>query len=400
MMVVVKRRNHNPNEVRVKSNGDFAHLSTLDERTEALVENRCEVFIHNVEYLLHQHNITQTYMCNKDLEGSPRASKMAEYKKAGKDIPYHVIARVANRYGYTPEQMCGQLLDHAERHQAATPQPLSRPASEYRKYIGTYHVAYTKTDATPGTNKRTTTRDLAYGLLSVYAGSAVNGVPTLRVAAFLNCTDEERHTLVCQTREAEEHGGGRRVRSCYEQIANTRIPGTNEMPRMKCFYEGELTLTERIAEITIRQVQGGDIAHISLHNRAATSSVGSQYKGGLATMMSTSRGVEHMPCVQAAVLSWRGFDHIAKEELAHQLYLQPTKFDLQDEVREIIRYTKMLFTDKPSADPSTQIPDEDKALLLECLIERKLTNVLKRNPLSCYKVSIDMDSKVYKTVCR
>ena len=101
------RRNSNPSEVRVKSNADFFNLETLDARVDAMVENRNEIVIHNIEYILQQKNIAQAHMCNVDLEGSPQPPQMAAYKKAGKDIPFRTIARIAVAYGYMPEQLCG-----------------------------------------------------------------------------------------------------------------------------------------------------------------------------------------------------------------------------------------------------------------------------------------------------
>lgn len=400
MAKTTDRRNNTPSEVRVKSNADFYHLETLDARVDAMVENRNEIVIHNIEYILQQKNIAQAHMCNVDLEGSPQPPQMAAYKKVGKDIPFRTIARIAMAYGYTPEQLCGQLLDQTGGRGYAIDKLPPRPYDEYMKYIGTYHMAYFDNDAKLGGNKRTTARALSYGMLSIYPGSAVDGIPTLHLVAFTNCTDEERDALVRTTRNAEAQGGGRGVRTCYEKIATVQNPGTNEMPRMKCFYEGELTLTERIAEITMRQVKGSDVVHIDLHNRAAISSEGSLYKGGLATMMSTSRGEEHMPCVQAMILSKRGFANVAKEELANRLFLEPPKINLMDETKAIVAYMKALFPSENTDSPLSMLSDADKTSILESYIEKKLTEVIKRNVLGYYKISTTMDSDIYKAVCR
>lgn len=394
------RRNSNPSEVRVKSNADFFNLETLDARVDAMVENRNEIVIHNIEYILQQKNIAQAHMCNVDLEGSPQPPQMAAYKKAGKDIPFRTIARIAVAYGYTPEQLCGQLLDQTGGRGYAIDKLPPRPYDEYMKYIGTYHMTYFDNDAKLGGNKRTTARALSFGMLSIYPGSAVDGIPTLHVVAFTNCTDEERDTLSRCVKNAEAQGGGRGVRTCYEKVATARKDGSHEMPRMKCFYEGELTLTERVAEITMRQVKGSDVVHINLHNRAANSSEGSLYKGGLATMMSTSRGEEHMPCVQAMILSKRGFANVAKEELANRLFLEPPKINLMDETKSIVAYMKALFPSENTDSPLSMLSDADKTSILESYIEKRLTEIIKRNVLGYYKISTEMDSDIYKAVCR
>lgn len=393
------RRNINPSEVRVKGPADISHLQTLDEKVDEMVENRNEIVVHNIEYILQQKKITQAEMCTCKLENTPHASQVAAYKKKGKDIPFRTITRIAVAYGYTPEQLCSQLLDQTKSRGYNPDKLPPRHGDEYNKYHGTYHMAYFSTDAKLGSNKRTTARALAYGVLSIYPGNAVDGVPTLRVAAFSNCTEQERDTLIRRISNAEAQNSSRGIWTCYEKAAFVQNQN-GEMPRQKCFYEGEMTLTERVAEITMRQVRGSDVVHIELHNRAANSSEGSRYKGGLATMMSTSRGAEHMPCIQAVILSKRGFDHIAKEELANMLFLEPPKVDLQEETKSIISYMKALFPNDDTDTPISHLSDSDKAFVLESFIEKKLTEVIKRNVLGYYKVSTEMDSEIYKTVCR
>lgn len=394
-----KRRNSKPGEVTVKTFGDIANIKSLNEKVEIIVENRNEVVIHNIELILQRESISQAHMCNVDLEGLPQPPQLAAYKKAGKDIPFRTITRIGLAYGYTPEQMCGQLLDQPDGRVISPNTNAARPLKEYDKYIGTYHMAYFGTDAKLGGNKRTTARALSFGMLSVYQSEVVNGVPVLHVVAFTNCTDEERDKIVRTTKNAEFLGGGRSVRACYENIASAQT-GNREMPRMKCFYEGELYLSERVAEITLRQVSGSDVVHIELHNRAANSSEGSQYKGGLATMMSTSRGEEHMPCIQAAIISKRGFSGIAKEELAELLFLEPPQVNVHEETKAIITYMKALFPGEDADNPLAQLGEAEKAFVLESYIERKLTDVIKRNVLGYYKVSTAMDSDIYKAVCR
>lgn len=400
MAKTTERRNSTPGDVRVMSIADFLALEPLDARVDAMVENRNAVAVHNIEFLLKKFNITQAHMCHIDLEGYPQPSQMAVFKKVGRDIPFRVIARVGMAYGYTPEQMFGQMLDQSGGRSYSVDRLPTRPYDEYMKYVGTYHMAYFGTDAKLGGNKRSTARALSYGVLSIYPGNAVDGIPTLRVAAFFNCTDEERDTLIRCTKNAENQGGGRGVRTCYEKLATTQKPASQEMPRMKCFYEGELTLTERMAEITMRQVKGSDVVHIELHNRAANSSEGSRYKGGLATMMSTSRGEEHMPCVQAIILSKRGFSNVADEEVAHLLYMEPPRVDLHEETKAIIAYMKALFPSEDSDNPLSQLADIDRELILESYIKQKLEDVVKRNYLSYFKISTAMDSDIYKAVCR
>lgn len=393
------RRNANPGTLSVMSVHDLLSEWSLDRKEDEMVENRYEIFIHNLEYLLQKMNISQARFCEELLDARPQPPQLAAYKKVDKDIPFRTVVRIAIACGYTPEMLLSQLLDQVDANGFAINKTPPRPVEEYRKYLGTYSMAYFATDAKLGGNKRSTARAMADGVMSIFFGSASDGVPSLNVLAFTNCVDDEQERLLKAVREAERKGNTRAIRQCYESIATMKKPGTNDMPRMKCFYEGRMTLTDRIAEITLEQVKGSDVIHLYLHNRAANSSEGSEYKGGLATMMSTSRGEEHMPCIQAIVLSKRGFT-IAKEELAKYLFLEPPKINLQEETKAIVAYMKALFPGEDADNPLSQLAEADKTFVLESYIEKKLTEVIKRNVLGYYKVSTEMDSDLYKAVCR
>lgn len=392
------RRNAVPDEGRVKSVEDFYNEETLDDKVQAMAENRYDTVIRNVEYLLRKRGISQAEMCNLYLEGSPQPPQMTAYKKVGKDIPYRVIVRIGMAFGYTPEQLTGQLLELSDGRGQAVDKLPPRPYDEYMKYVGTYHMAYFETDATLGDNRRTAARDLAGGLLTIYPGNAVDGVPTLHVIAYSSCDDSEREQLLRTLANAERQESARGIRSCYSKIAAQEDASGHS--RMKFLYEGDLILTERSAEITMRQVKGSDIVHIALHNQAANSSEGSPYRGGIGTMMSTSRGEQHMPCVQAVILSKKGFGNTAKEELANALFLEPPTVNLKNEASQIIAYTKALFTSEDSDNPLSYLSAADKEYMLHVFMEKKINEVIKRNFLRYYKVSSAMDSAIYKNICR
>ena len=239
MGAMEERRNREPQAVRILGCADLDRDQSLDEKTEAMIENRNEVAIHNVEYQLGLNHISQAQMCNQDLEGSPKPTQMAAYKKVGKDIPFRTVARIGMRYGYTPEQMYGQLLDRSEEHSCTREQYPARPWEEYRKYVGTYHLAYLGTDARLGGNKRTTARCLRTGMLSVYPQEGSDGVTGLKVVAYTNCTDSETRRLEGLTRNAESLGSGKAIAGCYETVASEGFE-QGDLPKTKYLYCGDL----------------------------------------------------------------------------------------------------------------------------------------------------------------
>ena len=394
-----EKRNINPEDVYVLSVNALPKDETLDWKEDALVENRYNVFLRNLKYLQDKAGLNQGPMCGQLLEGRPQTSQLSAYKDVGKDIPYRIMARIAIAFGYTPEEMTGQILEQVDADGFDIHKIPPRPVEEYKKYQGTYSMAYFATDAKLGGNKRTTASAMANGVMSVFLGMPVGDVPTLEVVAFINCTDDEKETILNEVHEAERKRVKEVIRKCYERAANVREPGTDETPRRNCLYTGRMTLNDHIAEVTLKQESGSNVINLKMHNRVAISSDGRDYKGGLATMMSTSCGREQMPCIQAVILSKRSFA-IAKEELAEKLLLAPPTVDLQDEIKPMVAYMKSLFFTDNFDDPVYQFSDADKMRAFEIFVERKLTEVIKRNIFGYYKVSRDMDSGLSETVCR
>lgn len=380
---------HEP-PVLVLTPEDFAPTDTLEDKMKRLENNRYQIVMHNMDYIRRQRNISQKDMCEIELQGTPTSSQMSAYRTARQPIPYRTIVRMAAAYGYTPEQLTGQMLDAATQTEPISPQL----ATDYQKYLGQYSVAYFNPASALGENQRTMARSIAFGVLTIYRHKE-DGGNGLRVAALLNAKEEVCRTLLALLEEDTETDPQR----LYERATMKAMrEDTNE--RQKCYYRGTFVLQGNMAELTLRQVYGSDVAILRFHNRAANASAGSAYKGGLAILLSNSRGREHMPCVQAAVLSRRGFSHVAREELAQYLLLQPPRVDLRAAAKDIMTYVKTLFPDEGTKDPLRQLPDEDKVYLLERYMEKKLTDAIRCNVVGYYKVSTEMDSTVYKALCR
>lgn len=394
----VKKRNAQPDQVRVLQLQEFDPEESLDSRTQQILDNRYEVLIHNLDLLMEDCK-SQREFCEVRLEDSPTPSQLSTFRMANKDISYHHIVRIATACGLTPEQLTGQLLD-----QPVVPDELcacqpARPLREYRKYAGTYHMAYFRTDSKPGQNRRDEVDSLSFGMMTVLPPEPGSDPGHLRVVAFSNCTAEEQQSLERATAGALQQNNLRGVYTCYEKLAQ-QSPQPGERPRMKLLYKGELTLTERVAQITLRQCQGVDEVHISLPNRAAVSSHGHDYHGGLGAMMSTSRGGDHLPCGQSVILSRKGFDNVALEEIAHHLFLEPPEVQLHREASEIIAYLKLLFPEGDADSPTRTLSLSDREDMLAIFIERKIAEAMKRNFLCHYKVSKEKDEFVYKKMCR
>lgn len=407
----------NTGVVKVLKAEDLVSCKTLSERMEMMVENRCEVFIHNVDFLCKRHKLSQAKLCSEKLKNNISPPQLTGYKRRGRDIPLSVMALVASAFNLTIEEMCGQLLDHANDTADEEWNKAGRSIEEYLKYVGTYDIAYFDTSAPIGQNIGPTADTMSRAVLTIYVIYNAIGTPSFHVTAIFNCTAEERQKIANYMQNVNFSNNASVVREYYETVVSNIPKDDTTISRMKCLYDGTIHLTDRMIEITLHQVRGNDIVHLLAHNRAANSSDGKPYRGGLATMMSSSRGQEHMPCIQSALfmrgktikvaraatsetttIQKCGLDIIQPELLASKLYLAPPVIGLGQEIEKIVAYMQLLFSQDDKNAPISDLSDSDKKFCLETFVEKQLTESLRRNILSYYKLSLQMDSDIYTLI--
>lgn len=379
----------------VKAADEFSVYDTLGEKADAMARNRSAVFMHNVDVLRKDRGLSQQKMCADVLDGLVSSPRMTMYKKPDAEVPLHVMATVAVAFGTTIEDLCGKLLD--QEGVAVDPDADSgnRELKEYQKYLGTYSLAYFDTGKPLGENHVYTSEALNYAVITVYSEKNAIGDVAFRVAGLFHCAENDFKDISDLLKQCEGEQGPSQVQKLYEELAAVPRGTNSDQTRRKCLYQGKIRLTDHVAELDLRQMYGVDEVRILMHNRAAGSSEGKNYRGGLATMMSVSRGAEHMPCTQAALLARGAFNNWAKEKIASLLYFKPPKVQAREEVGEIISYMKWLYGQEDTK-LAPALGEEDKAYCLESFVEKKLIDVLRRNYLSYYKISLEMDSDVYR----
>lgn len=408
------KRNLGP--VTVLQVADLASCKTLDERANKMCENRYEIFLHNVEYLRKRHNLTQEKLCSEKLCSRISTQKMTGFKNHGKDIPLNAIITVASAFDLTLEEICGQLLDKKPQLSEGPAFTLDRPIDEYEKYTGLYDLVYFDPSKPLGNNPNPAADALYSGVLSIYAVYSAAGSVEFRATALLGCTAEERKKVAGMLEGVNLRRDGSQVYAHYESVAKTSDFYRDDGSRMKCLYSGKLTLSQEMIDITLHQITGGDVVHLLAHNRAATSSTQKEYKGGLAAMLSVSHGTEHMPCIQTISLlkgayietfddqdqpirtPKNTFEYFTKEQIAQLLYLGAPNIELKQEVHTIVSFMKFLYTEKTESSTLGTLSDEDKIFCLETFIEKKLVDTIKRNVLSYYKITKEMDASLYQMI--
>lgn len=384
----------------------------ITKKVPDLMENQDVVFLRNVEYLRNLSKLNQRELCEDKLQGYISPAQFATYKQEGKLIPRHAIMAVAAAYGLTFGDLCETIIGVAPPPIPVPVPAPSRPVKEYEKCLGTFDIAYFDPSKPVGENREVTEDSISFGVMAVYSTKTAMGMSQFHVDAIIPCTSEQRNSVATCVEDAETRKNTDTIRKNIEKIANSNgdFGGSSGLSHL---YVGNIELTEQMMEIKLNQVNGRDVIHLMTHNRVKDSSEGKEYLGGLATMMSVSRGAEHMPCVQAVLLS-RGikkksvnevtqktetcpasrFEFFSAEKLASMIYFAPPKVSLRDEVEAIVEWMGILYGNGESV--AAALSDEDKKYCLEVFIEKKISEALKRNALSYYKIPLQMDSEVYQ----
>ena len=400
-------------EISVVQPNSIDPAKSLSERNEEIMKNRFDVFIHNVEYLCKINGISQNDLCMKKMGGLLSPPQLAGYKREEKDIPFRVISLIATAFELPVEDIIGKVLETQTNVNDNLDNTFSRPKSEFEKCVGTYDLAYFNTSRPLGENTIPISHSLNYAILTIYGTSTPVGSTAFHVVAFFNCSDTERNQIVSMLNTVDLLNYGSRAYEIYEAVALE-----DEKSRAKCLYRGDINLTEQMIELTLHQVNGNDTAHLFAHNRAATSSEGKKYKGGLFTMMSVSRGAEHMPCVQSAILlrgihgdtftdnntiislSQNPFSLLPEEQIAAHLYMTPPNIDVTDEVTDIVRYMRFLYSKDSESEVISGMKEADRKFCLDSYVEKKLTDSLRRNIIAYFKVATQMDTAIYELTRR
>ena len=370
---------------------------TLDQKENDMVDNRCAVFLRNFHYLLQKSQKSQAQFCEIDLKGHPSPQQLAGYKRKGRDIPYRTMVRIATAFNKTVEEMTGSILEGPKEGQNAA----QTNHAQYEKYCVTFDYAYFDTSAPLGNNRKPTPGALNYAVITICSGVNPVGAIVYHAYGLFHCTEMERTILYGHLNGLDLSCDAAKVQEAYWKAAEHK-DSPEQDPRIKYLYEGTFQLEGDMVELSLHQARGSDFVHIMMHNRAATSSDGKTFSGGLATMMSVSRGEEHMPCLQAGLLSVpkknpakepdpnkrHAFPYLSKEEVAQMLYLAPPEVNFDNEAKECLKYMKLI--------SSLDTEDEDLQYTVEQYFKKKLIAVMRKNQLSYFKLSRSMDSEAYQ----
>ena len=389
-----------PNNMRTDTHvptlkvADLPPLDSLDQKTDAMVENLNTHFINNMDYLRERKGImSQAELCSGLFEGSPSSPLLTGYRHVDRDIPFRTMNRIAIALGVDLEDMiCKDLsLDPASLDAGSIGWDV------YAKYIGTYGMAYFENVAAEGKNREKTYEALRYGAMTIYADPSLHGKGLKVVAIFNRRENNLEQRVKDYLADFNLANGNSDIIRRYRDFTVGLVDVTEEIYG-KYLYEGELTINDRVVELSLHQMNGSDMAHIELQNQAKESAAGKNYIGGIGIISSTSRS-DHLPCVQTILISKYGFDAWPAENIANHLFFGHKKIDLRVEAKEIVDFIwAIIGKGEPVFETLTGLSDETKQEMLANLVENRLNAAMRKNIFSFFKITHEADAGVYREI--
>ena len=329
----------------------------------------------NLKRLIAQNKITQSELCTA-LGVAP--ASMSEFCNGSRLPGADFFVKLKELYNikiddFLTKSSSGSTLSET------SPVIMNEPEAEntYEKYCGLYLVYYFDTGRYKGRDNQVPKESVTYGLLYLYKITSVLGVNEYRSAALLGIENRE---------EAEDM-----LFSLYRVTSEDTVINTMETSENGNTYHGGFEMSQDHVFIDLEH-GNTDKAHLITH-RVETNK--GNYKGGIGTVNSISRGRERAPVIQYIGLS-RNRLHMSVEEIHHSLLLGTPNINAEAETEELIKTFKALYVD-PGVSLN-EFTEYQKSVMVRSLLERYIRKNLERNMFRYGKVSVNDDDEWYQAI--
>lgn len=238
------------------------------------------------------------------------------------------------------------------------------------KFIGNYIVYYYNNTMYKGNVHNNISNTLNYGILSLFKDNS-NAIKAC--ASFL----KDKKEIVLLLKELNN------IKS-YKKIIDLQKESGN-------FYTGQLNATNQNMFIKLSNSSNGDECFMIFNNPPSPN----EYIGGIGTVNSVSRGREHNPCIQYAMISKKLIEK-SDAEIYSYLQLDAPTINFTTSVKEIIDLVKRLYIDKD--DLAGALTDAQKEAIVDNNIKFRFNEILDANMFRFAKISNREDDFIYKMI--
>lgn len=238
------------------------------------------------------------------------------------------------------------------------------------RYVGNYLVYYYNNSSYKGEIHTNIKNTLNYGVLSILKRSDIDKDVVVYGSFY-----KDREAAVKTLKEVNE-------KSNYGDIYKIHSIKNS-------FYEGSIHSNLNNLFISISSKEKDDEVYFIFNNPPSKS----EYIGGLGTINSVSRGREHNPCVQYAIISKKLINR-PDGEIYNSLSLGYTDVNFNTPVQELINLFKRLYIEK--SELSSNLTEEQKRLIIENKLKYYFSEIMDANMFRFAKISNHEDDIVYR----
>lgn len=238
------------------------------------------------------------------------------------------------------------------------------------KFVGNYIVYYYNNSSYKGEIHTNLKNTLNYGVISIIKRNA-----------------KDRNVIVFGAFFKDRNNAVSLLESCnkcsnFDEYKNLYLDNLNH-------YEGDMNSNEHNIFISFSNKYKDDKVSFIFNNPPSNNC----YIGGIGTVNSVSRGREHNPCVQFAIISKKLIDR-PDGEIYNSLCLGYTEVDFTTPVSELVLLFKRLYMEKNEL--SANLSNEQKESIVENKLKYYFNEIAEANMFRFSKISNQEDDIVYR----
>ena len=319
-----------------------------------------ETFNKNLKFLIKQHNLTQRQLSEKT---KTSCASINNYLNKNQEPSLAFIIKLKDLFDIKIDD----LLETDITLSSTTPQ---QPTQNIDRFLGSYLMYFYNSGEYKGKVSSYSKNTLKYAVISVIKEKNDN---TKILANFIKNRDQ-----------AEE------IKAKLDKTTNSNEK-INIHKNLEQLYNGKLEVSDKQIFFYLKSESLRDQSLIILNNPPSNN----DYLGGLGTANSVSRGREHMPCVQFALLS-KKILQIPDGEIYNMLALGVSDINVETEAEQLINLFKNLYIN--NANLKDDLTSLQKRKIVENSLNAIVSDLIDANMFRFAKVSNMEDDDYYRII--
>ena len=320
------------------------------------------IFVNNLKHLMTKHNLSQRDI-SKVLNVSP--ATINNYLNKNLEPSLSFLCEIKNKYGYSIDQFVFENISNEQINLKPTVN-----TEKLEKFVGTYMFYCYNSSEYKGKISSYSKTTLKYAVISILDKPTENGLKV--VANFIKDRDTAENFK--SYLDSISTGERERCQAEYDQ-----------------FYSGALETSSSQIFIYLKSTALNDQSLIILNNPPSNK----EYIGGLGTANSVSRGREHMPCIQFAIIS-KKILQIPDGQIYNLLSLGVSEVNVEVEAEQLINLFKSLYLS--STGLKDDLNEYQKKTIFQNSLNNMLIDLIDANMFRFAKVSNMEDDDYYRII--